>query len=109
MGVQLPVFFGGGNLNAIKSYMLVVLTLISPAFCLQKKPARKQEKPLPEITFAQVVKKLRPSIVQIVVPQVGSASGFWVSETGYVLTCWHVVRDNPRATFKVPSRYGVLF
>jgi S1-C subfamily serine protease len=59
-----------------------------------------------------VAKELRGEIVQIVVtlPNGESrGSGFWVTDTGYVATCWHVVKSNPTAAVQVRSAADPLF
>ena len=57
--------------------------------------------------LVSVIQTIRGQIVQIVVridPQrVGKGSGFWLDDKGLVATCWHVVKDNPKATIQVLS------
>jgi S1-C subfamily serine protease len=56
-------------------------------------------------------KDLRAQIVQIVVPSTGGqskGSGFWINETGYLATCWHVVASNPDGIIQVQSAVDPL-
>jgi S1-C subfamily serine protease len=51
--------------------------------------------------------------VQIQVPiadnKVSEGTGFWVTDSGYVATCWHVVQQNPTAQIKILSAIdGIL-
>ena len=63
--------------------------------------------------FIQAVKEVKGMIVQIVVPLPNgdsrTGSGFWVNQRGYIATCWHVVRDNPKSTITVQSAIDPLF
>lgn len=65
------------------------------------------------MNLVRVTKEVRGEIVQIVVPlQNGNnrvGSGFWVDQRGYVVTCWHVVRDSPTATMTVQSAIDPIF
>jgi len=74
--------------------------------------------PVPTATKAQAsaadfvgrAKELRGVIVQIVAPTTGKiGSGFWVTDKGYVATCWHVVQDSPNAKFVVRTAVDPLF
>lgn len=60
-----------------------------------------------------VAEKIKGEVVQIVVPlpngQSSLGSGFWVHQSGYVATCWHVVRANPQSKLKVQSAMDPLF
>jgi S1-C subfamily serine protease len=79
----------------------------------RKKEPTSKEQAGATMDLVQMARQLRGVIVQVEVPMANGGttigSGFWVTDKGYVATCWHVVRDNPDATFKVKSGIDPLF
>ncbi len=91
-----------------------VLFLTVVIIGVQCKSTMSFEKPTGDtMDLVKVVKEVRGTIVQIVVPLQNSkpivGSGFWITQRGYVATCWHVVRDNPTANITVQSATDSLF
>lgn len=57
--------------------------------------------------LVETASDLRGLIVQVEVPtkDVGASrgSGFWLTDTGYIGTCWHVVAGNPTSNITIKS------
>jgi len=91
-----------------------ILVIANICFAVQFKSAVASEKIKGDaMDLVNVARDLKGEIVQIVVPlpngKSALGSGFWVHQSGYIATCWHVVRENPEATLTVQSAVEPLF
>lgn len=63
--------------------------------------------------LVEAAKNMRGLIVQIEVPKkngnISLGSGFWLNDSGYIGTCWHVLADNPDANITVKSASDSYF
>jgi S1-C subfamily serine protease len=97
-----------------RSFCIGILIVVTISFAAQVKLALASERIKGDtIDLLGVAEGIKGEIVQIVVPlpngKSSLGSGFWVHQSGYVATCWHVVRANPEATFRVQSAIDPLF
>jgi len=111
---------GQGNMDMqtsianIRSFWIGVLVIVIITFAVQLKFAVASEKIKGDtMDLVSVAGEIKGEIVQIVVPlpngKSALGSGFWVHQSGYVATCWHVVRANPEASLTVQSAVEPLF
>jgi hypothetical protein len=83
-----------------RSFCIGILIVVTISFAAQVKLALASERIKGDtIDLLGVAEGIKGEIVQIVVPlpngKSSLGSGFWVHQSGYVATCWHVVRANP--------------